>query len=410
VKEFNDDAFGISRPYDGFVTCYDPKANQYTIAYPEDSYEEILAEKEVAKIFVHKYKKGVEVRKYVDDGDDDEESLSGIVGNYDAKKGMYQVHYRNMTTEYLTEREVGAILVDGKSGVDDTDVADEVTLNMTRGVKKTTKDTKKMDTTTDEEESSSDNALEAKEPLATGGRRRASAKKVNYKVDSFSDDEEEFSEEEKPKAKKARKSSGSQKLVAKGKGIKKRKADSDSDAFAPGEDSEDDVLDDAIPSDNDSHDEDSVAKKPKKKNTKKKELKSTDAGEKTKMSDVDGIRKTLKNNPDYFKMSLKDIKETQSFLDPCGMEATDDIIDRLVGQQLDRIGGLLSLAMNGDALGSKCEPLLLGTACSGTDAPALALMLVEEQLEARGMGGLFKHKHVFSCEKEPYKQAYLARK
>lgn len=36
-------------------------------------------------------------------------------------------------------------------------------------------------------------------------------------------------------------------------------------------------------------------------------------------------------------------------------------------------------------------------------------MLVQEQLEKRGMGGIFHHEHVFSCEKEPFKQSYLAR-
>jgi hypothetical protein len=67
-------------------------------------------------------------------------------------------------------------------------------------------------------------------------------------------------------------------------------------------------------------------------------------------------------------------------------------------------------AAGGDStLGSANEPLVLGTACSGTDAPALALTLVQEQLEKRGKGDLFQHDHVFSCEKEAFKQAYLAR-
>ena len=116
-------------------------------------------------------------------------------------------------------------------------------------------------------------------------------------------------------------------------------------------------------------------------------------------------------------MTSKQIKETLTYLDPCGMEATDDIIDSLVGDQLDKIGNLLKRALthedvemlnstakaqkekmiNGGkergALGSRDNPFILGTACSGTDAPALALMLVQEQLEKRGMGDLFKHDH-----------------
>lgn len=95
------------------------------------------------------------------------------------------------------------------------------------------------------------------------------------------------------------------------------------------------------------------------------------------------------------------------------MEATNDIIDGIIGEQLDKTTALLCKALEYDGkhstLGSKDNPLLLGTACSGTDAPALALTLVQEQLEKRGLGDMFKHDHVFSCEKEPFKQAYLAR-
>lgn len=130
-------------------------------------------------------------------------------------------------------------------------------------------------------------------------------------------------------------------------------------------------------------------------------------------------------------MTSEEIQKNLAYLDPCGMEATDDIIDGLVGEQLDKILPLLKSALSSDDvqmrnngegqkedvnsgkeagnLGSQSNPLLLGTACSGTDAPALALMLVQEQLEKRGMGNVFHHDHLFSCEKEPFKQSYLAR-
>eukprot|EP00957_Ditylum_brightwellii_P092926 7075876-Ditylum_brightwellii.AAC.1 len=109
------------------------------------------------------------------------------------------------------------------------------------------------------------------------------------------------------------------------------------------------------------------------------------------------------------------------------MEATDDVIDRLVGDQVDKLGGLLHRAIqrtvkktetDKGALGSGKNPLLLGTACSGTDAPALALSIVQEQLELRrdrlnvskdGDDKIFEYDHVFSCEVDPFKQAYLAR-
>ena len=104
-------------------------------------------------------------------------------------------------------------------------------------------------------------------------------------------------------------------------------------------------------------------------------------------------------------MSLEQIQQEKEFLDPCGMEATDDIIDRLVGEQVDKIGSLLQRTLSGsDALGSLELPLQLGTACSGTDAPSLALTLVQEQMELRGLDGLFNFDHTFSCENDPFKQ------
>jgi site-specific DNA-cytosine methylase len=99
------------------------------------------------------------------------------------------------------------------------------------------------------------------------------------------------------------------------------------------------------------------------------------------------------------------------------VEATDGIIDRLVGDMIDKIGSLVQRALensNGTAnLGSEKCPLKLGTACSGTDAPALALTLVNEQMRLRKLGTdhnkLFFNEHVFSCENEAFKSAYLAR-
>mgnify|MGYP000165066780 CR=1 FL=1 len=57
----------------------------------------------------------------------------------------------------------------------------------------------------------------------------------------------------------------------------------------------------------------------------------------------------------------------------------DDIIGKLVGQQVDKIQELLTKAFQGGKyLGGREKPLQLGTACSGTDAPALALTLIQE--------------------------------
>jgi hypothetical protein len=381
------DEFGMATPHDGSIAAYNPTTKKYTIFFPEDSHQEEVDEEEIAKIFVPKFKKGTKVAK--DDG------LNGIVGSFDKQEGMYHVHFKNQTSENLTEGEVEDILADKPKSAKKTSVKE---------AKKTKKVAKLVDSTDEAESSSESVDVEEKKPAATNGRRRAT-KKVNYKIEDS--DDEPSSEEDKPKAKKAKKAGV--KKPAKGK---KKIIDSDSDDFAPGEESEDDVLmDDALPSDDEEEEEFEEKKPTKKKAAPKKaaaKKEKSETGGKSKMSEVSA--KDCTNNPGYFRMSRKEIKETQTFLDPCGMEATDDIIDRLVGHQLDKIKGLLGKALTGDALGSQKNPLVLGTACSGTDAPALALMLVQEQLEARGMGGMFKHKHVFSCEKEPYKQAYLARK
>lgn len=125
--------------------------------------------------------------------------------------------------------------------------------------------------------------------------------------------------------------------------------------------------------------------------------------------------------PPYFRKSLVEIKDKHDSLDPCGIEATDSIIEGIIGNQLDSIGGLLARALRSDDcdLGSAASPLKIATACSGTDAPVLALTLLKEQMNLRKFqlgleddedaGSLLNTEHVFSCEIEGFKQAYIAR-
>jgi site-specific DNA-cytosine methylase len=146
--------------------------------------------------------------------------------------------------------------------------------------------------------------------------------------------------------------------------------------------------------------------------------------------------------PIYPDLSLQEIKATKEYLDPRVVEFTDNIVDQLVGEQVTKIGGLLGRALrNKQTLGSVNNPLSLGTACTGTDAVALALTMVQEQMKQRqakfqsqehiietddtvemkddkasdkgssnddGLGFLH-YSHKFSCEKEHFKQAYIAR-
>lgn len=55
--------------------------------------------------------------------------------------------------------------------------------------------------------------------------------------------------------------------------------------------------------------------------------------------------------------------------------------------------------------------LRVGTMCSGTESPLLALQLISEAMEADGTmaGRTLDIEHIFSCEIEPFKQAYIER-
>lgn len=106
------------------------------------------------------------------------------------------------------------------------------------------------------------------------------------------------------------------------------------------------------------------------------------------------------NNPQNFRDSYADIKK---YADPCGQEAHDDIIKRLLCTQYDKVGKLLEGFEKTNNLGE--EGVKLQTACSGTDAPALALTFFQEAAERHGIS--FKQSHEMSCEIEPFKQAYL---
>ena len=141
----------------------------------------------------------------------------------------------------------------------------------------------------------------------------------------------------------------------------------------------------------------------------------------------DGGKKTMaesfkpKDAPPYHTMSLQEIWKNHECLDPCGIEATDSIIEGIIGEQIDKIGSLLARALRSKDcdLGSASYPLKIATACSGTDAPVLSLTILKEQMDLRkNLLGIPKDKdatsllhteHVFSCEIDAFKQAYIAR-
>lgn len=380
-KIFNDEVDGTNRPFSGKVVAYDTKRKLYSIRYEDDDAEEMTE---------------MELTRFVTAADHDH--LVAAVGkrkkskrNDDAEDDSEDNHDDSMDDSSH----------DSDQSIEDKKAAKKPRIAAAAAARK-----------------------EEKKPAAeilTNGRmsRRSAEKKINY-----ADDDDDFmlddnsAEEEEVKKPKQKKANGIKNGKKRGKKSKKKKADdSDSDAFQPGSESEqEEEIDGYI----DSSDDDVVAKKKKKtkkamkpaaKSSNKSAAKGKDGEKKKKVSMAEGFQP--QTTPLNWRLSLDDIKKKNEFLDPCGMEATDDIIDGIIGEQLDKTAALLRKALEYDGehstLGSKNNPLLLGTACSGTDAPALALTLVQEQLEKRGLGDLFQHDHVFSCEKEPFKQAYLAR-
>jgi hypothetical protein len=53
--------------------------------------------------------------------------------------------------------------------------------------------------------------------------------------------------------------------------------------------------------------------------------------------------------------------------------------------------------------------LVVATVCSGTDAPLTALSLIQEAALKLYGTEFLTYRHLFSCEIEPYKQAFIRR-
>jgi hypothetical protein len=51
----------------------------------------------------------------------------------------------------------------------------------------------------------------------------------------------------------------------------------------------------------------------------------------------------------------------------------------------------------------------VATVCSGTDAPIFALHLIEKAALALSVGSTIQINHLYSCEIEPFKQAFIRR-
>ena len=97
-------------------------------------------------------------------------------------------------------------------------------------------------------------------------------------------------------------------------------------------------------------------------------------------------------------------QESQPFVDPAGLDIEDRGVEWIVEAQCERLLPLIQDAVKHGEM----TQLSMATACSGTDAPVIAMQVVQEMLERR-FGLAFDFQHVMSCELEPYKQSFIAR-
>lgn len=119
-----------------------------------------------------------------------------------------------------------------------------------------------------------------------------------------------------------------------------------------------------------------------------------------------------KNNPQ--------VMPEAPYVDPVGVDPTHGIVERIISAQVRKVGGLLQRVFERadekkeTEAGELTFPIRLQTACSGTDAPSIALGLVKESLDKLykdkpGEEHGFQYDHGMSCEIEPFKQAYIGR-
>ena len=116
------------------------------------------------------------------------------------------------------------------------------------------------------------------------------------------------------------------------------------------------------------------------------------------------------------------------YVDPVGVDPTHGIVERIVADQVRKVGRLLmqvseSPVKTESGIATELTyPIRLKTACSGTDAPSIALGIIKESLtrlcsnsnsnsikDSNDQSHRFDYEHKMSCEIEPFKQAYIAR-
>ena len=412
------------------------------------------------------YKVGTKVSKNFDDPNDNGrmKPFSGVIKSYDDELELYNVQYEDGDSEDMSGKEVSEILVKGggngkkkasiksnnnkrkeksKKTINDDDSSDE---EVVVAKKKARTSSKKSIVDSDDEdmdeESDSGETGDKKITTSKSGRK---TKKVVYAQSDTEDDGLEDSDEEMdiPKKKKAKASKKKKNVSSKAAKGKKKKGgnDSDSDEFELGSEEEDED-EESFAADSESEDEMQVDSESEDEAPKKKKAKAKKGGKKAAAKDEkpaakkEPLKKSKKDGLTIEELCASKIdafKATNNpqplpkdpFVDSVGIDATDGIVEGIVGGMVQKVGKLLFDTLKREdeerEIGELNFPIKLNTACSGTDAPSIALGLVQESLDRfcstsegdddeddKKEHG-FTYEHNMSCEIEPFKQAYIGR-
>ena len=400
--------------------------------------------------------------------------FTGTIVSYDAVHKFYSVRYEDGDGEEMTEQEVGNFVLlrelkrkndaldnnngdvaDVDNSIDDKEEGGAMEDSDEEPPKKAAKKPRISKATKKNPPAAATTKKTALDLLSSGKPPRRTAKKqLNY-ADSDNEENEledsDSEEEERPKKKRVVK----KKNVAKKNGGNKKKGkmadDDDSDDFQLGSESEDDsfIVDAvesesemmAVDNDEDSSDDEYIGKNKKKPAAKKTaaaaaKKKPAAAAAKKPPAKKSAAKKKSGDAMTFEEMKaekakdidVKKLNNPQSFPDdgpyvePVGIDATGGIVEGIIGGMVQKVGKLLLASTKLEEEerndGELEFPLKLNTACSGTDAPSIALGLVKECLDRLSTenekdGGAgdhgFEYEHNMSCELEPFKQAYISR-
>ena len=260
----------------------------------------------------------------------------------------------------------------------------------------------------------------------TGGRRRRSTRsRVSYKE---ADDDVMDVESDEEEIRQARKRGG----LSKSKKQKRNIVASDDEEFEVLDDgnaqSDADLDDDIIVDDDDDEKEEVIERKPA---ARKKAIAKISKMPNELSNDVNDVNDEFEVRLITERNRVKPNNNPQKlpkyeYCDPVGVDPTHGIIERIIEDQVRSVGLLLQKVQardnhqnsksSGNVDNSELSyPIRLQTACSGTDAPSIALGLIKESLSrlssnnGKKQDQPFEYEHIMSCEIEPFKQAYIAR-